>query len=296
MMHFRFDICTTTAAALLLCLATACGSEDDDVSGTGGSGVGAGAGGSEAGAGTGGIANGGGSGGGTANNGGAGAGQDQPIDLGTSGDYAILAKTGIDTVPPSVITGDIGCSPAAATYLTGFSLTADSTTTFANSPQVTGKVYASTYSSPTPSRLTTAISDMETAFTDAAGRDPDFTERGAGNIGGLTLAPGTYQWGTGVLIPSDVTLSGGASAVWIFQVAEDLTVANGVDVRLTGGAKPENIFWQVSGTVDVGTTAHVEGIVMSQTAITLGTGASINGRLLAQTAVNIQTSTVVEPD
>jgi hypothetical protein len=137
---------------------------------------------------------------------------------------------------------------------------------------------------------------METAFTDAAGREPDFTERGAGDIGGLTLVPGTYQWSTGLLIPTDVTLSGSATAVWIFQIAEDLTVANGADVLLTGGAQPRNVFWQVSGTVDVGTTAHVEGIVMSQTAITLGTGASINGRLLAQSAVNVRTSTVVEPD
>ena len=287
MMDFRSNISQPAAAALLLCFASACGSDDSDASGTGGA---------TAGAGAGGTSNVAGSGGGTANTAGAGAGQDRRIELGTSGNYAILAKTGIDTVPPSVITGDIGCSPAAATYITGFSLTADSTTKFATSPQVTGEVFASNYTSPTPSALTTAISDMETAFTDAAGRAPDFTEKGAGNIAGLTLVPGTYQWSTGLLIPTDVTLSGSSTAVWIFQVAADLTIGNGVDVLLAGGAQAKNVFWQVSGTVEVGTTAHVEGIVMSQTAITLGTGASINGRLLAQTAVNIQTSTVVEPD
>jgi hypothetical protein len=291
MMIFRSCIWKPAAATLLLSFTNACGDDDSDASGAGGSAAGTGTL-----AGAGGRANGGRSGGGTANMAGAGSGSDQAIDLGTSGDYAILAKTGIDTVPPSVITGDIGCSPAAATYVTGFSLTADSTTAFATSSQVTGKVYASSYASPTPSDLTTAISDMETAFTDAAGREPDFTERGAGNIGGLTLVPGTYQWSTGLLIPTDVTLSGDATAVWIFQVAEDLTVANGTDVLLAGGAQPENIFWQVSGTAELGTTAHLEGIVMSQTAITLGTGASINGRLLAQSAVNIRTSTVVEPD
>jgi len=288
---------TALATALTITIAmalAACGGDDDDATdatGTGGAAASAGTGGSAAGAGAGGLASNGGSGGGTA-----GAGQDRPIELGTSGDYAILAKTGIDTVPPSVITGDIGCSPAAATYITGFSLTADSTTTFATSPQVTGKVYASSYTSPTPSKLTTAISDMETAFTDAAGRAPDFTETGAGNVGGQTLVPGTYRWSTGLSIPTDVTLSGSSTAVWIFQVAEDLTIANGVDVLLAGGARPQNVFWQVSGNVEVGTTAHVEGIVMSQTAINLGTGASINGRLLAQTAANIRSSTVVEPD
>jgi len=308
MMNCRSLFSKPAATVLLLSFANACGDEADvsgTGSGTGGSAAGSGTGGSAAGSGRGGSGTGGsaaGSGRGGSSNGGgssggtAGAGQDPPVELGTSGDYAILAKTGIDTVPPSVITGDLGCSPAAATYVTGFSLTADTTTTFATSPQVTGKVYASSYTSPTPSKLTTAISDMETAFTDAAGRAPDFTEKGAGDIGGLTLVAGTYQWSTGLLIPTDITLTGSATAVWIFQIAENLTVANGVDVLLAGGALPKNIFWQVSGAVEVGTTAHLEGIVLSQTGITLGTGASINGRLLAQTAVNVQTSTVIEPD
>jgi hypothetical protein len=66
-------------------------------------------------------------------------------------------------------------------------------------------------------------------------------------------------------------------------------------VLLTGGAVPKNIFWQVAGRVELGTTAHLEGIALSQTAITLGTGASINGRLLAQTAVSLDSNTVVQP-
>jgi ice-binding like protein len=294
MMNYRSLFWKPAAAVLLLSFASACGDDEGDGTADGGSGTTARAG-SSGRAATGGSSNRAGSGGRTGNM--DVAGQARPVELGTADDYAILAKTGVDTVPPSVITGDVGCSPAAATYITGFSpLTADSTATFSSSPQVTGKVYASTYTAPTPSKLTTAIGDMETAFTDAAGRAPDFTEKGAGNIGGLTLVPGTYQWSTGLLIPTDVTLNGGASAVWIFQIAEDLTVANGTDVVLAGGASAKNIFWQVSGAVEVGTTAHLEGIVMSRTAITLGTGSSIKGRLLAQTAVNIQTSTVVEPN
>ena len=56
-----------------------------------------------------------------------------------------------------------------------------------------------------------------------------------------------------------------------------------------------NVFWQVSGLVDLDTTAHLEGVVLSQTSITLHTGASVNGRLLAQTAVAIDNSIIVEP-
>jgi len=217
------------------------------------------------------------------------------LDLGAAGGYAILAKSGISTVPTSAVTGDLGVSPAAATYITGFSLTMDSSNEFATSPQVTGNVYAADYSPPTPSDLTTAVGDMEIAYTDAAGRAPGTTELGAGNIGGMTLSPGVYKWGTGLLIPTDVTLSGDATGVWIFQIAQDLTMSSGAQVLLAGGAQPKNIFWQVAGLVDLGTTAHCEGVVLTQTSVTLRTGASINGRLMAQTAVDIDGSAVVEP-
>ncbi len=217
------------------------------------------------------------------------------VNLGTAGSYAVLSKSGISTVPTSAITGDIGVSPAAASYITGFSLTNDSTNVFATSPQVTGKLFASDYAAPTPSNLTTAVSDMQLAFTDAAGRAPSVTELGAGNIGGMTITRGVYKWGTGLLVPTDVTLSGSATDVWIFQIAQDLTVNGATKIVLAGGALAKNIVWQVAGAVSLGTTSHFEGIVLSQTSITLQTGASINGRLLAQTAVSMDSSTVVAP-
>ncbi len=217
------------------------------------------------------------------------------VNLGTAGAYAILAKSGVSTVPTSAITGDVALSPAAASYVTGFSLTSDATKVFATSPQVTGKIFASDYAAPTPSNLTTAVSDMELAFTDAAGRAPSVTELGAGNIGGMTITRGVYKWGTGVLVPTDVTLSGSATDVWIFQIAQDLTVNSATKITLAGGALAKNVIWQVAGAVSLGTTSHVEGIVLSQTSITLETGASINGRLLAQTAVSLDSSTVVAP-
>ena len=218
-----------------------------------------------------------------------------PVNLGSAKTFVILAESGISTVPIAVVTGNIGISPAAATFITGFSLSADATNVFSSSPQITGKVYASDYTPPTPFNLTTAIADMQTAFTDAAGRAPGVTELGAGNIGGMTIAPGVYKWGTGVLIPSDVTLQGTAADVWIFQIAQDLTMATSAKIILTGGALSKNIFWQVSGLVDLGATAHCEGVVLTKTSITLRTGASINGRLFAQTAANLDGSTVVEP-
>jgi hypothetical protein len=218
-----------------------------------------------------------------------------PVDLGTAGTFAILAKERVTNVPTSDITGNIGLSPAAASLFSGFAQDLPAGGAFSTAAQVTGNVYASDYAVPTPANLTTAIGDMEAAYTDAAGRPtPDHTELADGNIGGLTLPPGLYKWSGAVTIPGNVTLAGNANDVWIFQIAGGITQASGARVILSGTALPQNIFWQVAGIVAIGTTAHMEGVVLSQTAITLNTGATANGRLLAQTAVTLAGNTIVE--
>jgi ice-binding like protein len=219
-----------------------------------------------------------------------------PVNLGTAGGFVILTKTGVTTTGTTAIVGDMGVSPIVATSMTGFGLIADSTNTFSTSSLVTGKIYAADYAPPTPAKMTTAISDMETAFTDAAGRKtPNFTELGGGDISGKTLLPGLYKWGTGVLITNGVTLAGGPNDVWIFQIAGDLTVSNSAKVNLIGGAQAKNIFWQVSGQATLGTTADVKGIILSQTLISMNTGAKLSGRALAQTAVTLIANTITAP-
>ncbi len=218
------------------------------------------------------------------------------VNLGTSGNYVILAKTAISTVPTSAITGDIAVSPAAATYLTGFALTADATNVFSTATQITGKAFAANYAVPTPTNLTTAVGDMQTAYTDAAGRvNPKFLELGTGNIGGKTLMPGLYKWTSSVTMPSDVVISGGANDVWILQTSGDLNMSPATRITLAGGAQAKNIFWQVAGKVIIGTAAHFEGILLCKTQVTLETGASMNGRILAQTQVALQQATVTRP-
>jgi hypothetical protein len=218
------------------------------------------------------------------------------VDLHGAGGFVILSKSGISTVPPSAIKGNLGVSPAADDAITGFGLTADATKVFSTASQVTGQVFAANFEVPTPSNLTTAIADMQTAFTDAAGRAPKATELGMGNIGSMTLTAGVYKWGTGLLIPTDLTLTGSATDVWIFQISQNLTVSSAAKVVLTGGALARNVFWQVAGLADLDTTSHLEGIVLCQTSIALHSGATINGRLLAQTAVTLDHNTVVRPD
>lgn len=226
--------------------------------------------------------------------GGPGGNGPTPVALGAAGGYVILAQTGISTVPTSSITGNMGISPAAATFVTGFSLSLGSGAEFATSTQVSGNIYAPGYAAPTPTNLTAAIGAMQTAYTDAAGRTlPDHSELASGNIGGLTLPPGLYKWSSTITIPASVTLVGGPTDTWIFQTSGGLTQSTNTRVNLSGGALAENVVWQVAGVVTLGTGAHMEGRLFSQTAITLGTGARVNGRLYAQTAVSMASSTIV---
>ena len=225
------------------------------------------------------------------------------VPLGKAGDFAILTKTGVTTTGVTDVTGDMGTSPIAATAITGFTLTMDATNTYSTSPLVTGKVYAASYTSPTPSKMTTAISDMETAYKNAASREnPDELNLKAGLIEGETLAPGLYKWGSSVSFTSSLTFDGecvgpcvlGQEPVWILQMSGDLIVGSGAKVTLSGGAKAENIFWQVAGSTTLYTTAQMKGTILCATNIVFQTGSKLNGKALAQTAVTLDATTIVK--
>ncbi|MDD3174919.1 MAG: DUF4332 domain-containing protein [Candidatus Nanoarchaeia archaeon] len=221
-----------------------------------------------------------------------------PVDLGTAGDYVVLTKTGITTTGLTSIVGDIATSPIDSTAITGFGLILDSSGEFSTSSLVTGKIFAANYAEPTPTKLTTAVSDMETAYTDAAGRTlPDYTELYAGDITGKTLTPGLYKWGTDVLISaSGVTISGSPYDVWIFQIAGDLTVANDAIITLDGGAQAANIFWQVGGVTGaiLGTNSDFKGTILTAKGIVIQTDAVINVHALSQTAATLDGNSVTQ--
>ena len=220
------------------------------------------------------------------------------VDLGTAGNYAILAESGISTTGTTSVTGDMGIFPLEATYITGFDLILTAGAAYSTSSLVTGKIYAPSYAVPTPTNLNTAVNDMHTAFTTANGLAVDVTEYMAGNLNGQTLASGVYKWGTGLSITNGITLDGGGvdCAKFVFIIDQDLTVGDGAIITLANGAKADNIFWMVAGSgAMLGTTVQFQGNILSKTLISLNTGATINGRLLAQTAVTLDAAAVVKP-
>jgi hypothetical protein len=249
----------------------------------------------------------------------------QCVNLGTAANFVILAKTGIANAgvdatqgPPktpfkhSTITGDIGVNSWQNT-ITGFHLQEDPSNTFATSVEVDqtditdptatfvvrpqevfGRIFSTTDVAPTPATLATAVANRDLAYADAAGRTPGTTDVPAGSLSG-TLAPGVHRWTTAVTIPTTVTLSGNPTDVWIFQIAGNLTLATSARVILDGGAQRHNIFWQVAGTVSVGTDAHLTGVVLGASSIGLGTKSNCDCQLYPGTSLALDQNTVQAP-
>ncbi len=226
--------------------------------------------------------------------GGGGGGIGTPVPLGAAAGFTLLAKSGISTIPTSSITGNVGLSPAAASFLTGWSQVLDGSGVFSTSTQVNapGELFAADYAPPTPANLTVAVLAMQAAYTAAAAYIPNVINLGGGNIGGRTLPPGVYFFDTVLLIPLTLTLNGGPNDVWVFQTTGGITQSVGVQVVLTGGAQAKNVFWQSAGVVALQAGAVGAGIYLSQVNISLGLGATVNGQLYAQTAITLDAAVV----
>lgn len=233
-----------------------------------------------------------------------------PVDLLSLDNFAIVSKTGITDTGShaSSITGNIGSSPVTAAAMNGVFCSEMTGTIYGVDAAYVGSGSQTCFAGNPPSSNKTladnAVLDMGTAYADAAGRtNPVATELGAGNIGGMTLAPGLYKWSTDVTIPSSVTLSGGEHDVWIFQVAGNLDISSagslvsGTKVVLAGGAKAANVFWQVGGVTGatLGTYSTFNGTILAAKQVIMQTGAVLHGRALAQTQVTLDASVVSTP-
>ncbi len=216
------------------------------------------------------------------------------VNLGTAENFAILAGTGITNVPTSVITGNVGLSPAAGGNYAGLTLA-----------EVTGTIYAVDAFGPAgsvnnPGLLTTAKNDLTTAYLNAASRIPTQTFSTTDNqLGGQTLTSGVYAFGHGdtanltAASPLILDAQGDPNAVFIFQASSDLVTASNSTVSLINGAQACNVFWQVTSSATLGTGSTFVGTIMALTSITVTTDVTIQGRVLARNgAVTLDSDTI----
>lgn len=218
------------------------------------------------------------------------------VNLQTATPFAILAGTGVTDVPSSVITGNLGVSPATGASITGLTCA-----------EITGTIYTVDAAGPAcrvvnGPLMVTAKNDLTAAFVDAAGRTPVTTT--ATELGGTTKTAGVYDSnsttfqitaGAGPLV---IDGQGNPDAVFIFEMNADgtgLTVGPGSTVSLINGASACNVFWRVD-TATINTTAVFKGTILALNAITVANGANIEGRLLARNAnVTLIADTVTVP-
>lgn len=218
------------------------------------------------------------------------------VNLGTSENFAVLGGSQVTNVPTSIITGDVGLSPAAGSFYNGG----------VTSAQVSGAIYAADATGPAgsvvnPSLLTIAKNDLTAAYIDAAGRTPTTTfVAGDNQLGGQTLTPGVYAFGGATSAnltaasPLVLDAQNDPNAVFIFQASSDLVTASGSTVSLINGAQACNVYWKVTSSATLGTNSNFKGNILALTSATLLTGANVEGRVLARNgAVTLDSNTII---
>jgi hypothetical protein len=205
------------------------------------------------------------------------------VDLGTAGNFAVLGGSAVTNTGSTTLNGDLGVYP-------GTSITGQSSIT------VNGSVHT------TDAVAQQAQTDALNAYNVAAGLTP--TQSLSGNLGGLTLTAGVYNFSSSADLTGTLTLNdqGNPNALFVFQIGSALTTAAGSPgdpassvVTINGGSMPGcNVFWEVGSSATIGTYADFEGHILANQSITLNTGATIlDGSALAlNAAVTLDTNTI----
>ena len=226
--------------------------------------------------------------------------------FGSFGGAAGITNQGINTV----VGGNIGTT-AACTLITGFH---DAANVYTQTPLNVGAVNGSVYCAPpapgTASSMaiaTQALADAQAAYNALAALPPG-SDPGAGQLGGLVLAPGVYTaaGGTFGITTANLTLDaqGDANAVWVFQSAAGLTVGQPAlprSVLLLNGAQARNVFWQVGSAARIEDRSVMVGTIIAPAGVTISTAGQtaqtmLTGRAIGLTAsVTMVNTTVVAP-
>jgi len=210
--------------------------------------------------------------------------------LGMADSFAVLAATAITNIPASAISGDVGLSPAAGSSYTGLGVT----------DILTGTIYAVDATGPAgsisnPALLTTAKTDLISAYDALASQTCDVTYTGIKDLVGLTLAPGVYC-ADSFELSGNLTLNGAATDVWVFKSSSTLITSGTANVILTSGVEPCFVWWQVGSSATLATNSSLAGNILALTSISLATGADLAGRALARNgAVTMDQNTITRP-
>ncbi len=185
------------------------------------------------------------------------------VNLGTAANFGVLGGSTVTSTGATVITGDLGVSPGSA--ITGFP-----------PGLVNGTIYAG------GAVAVQAQSDAVIAYNTllAFAGAVDLTGQ---DLGGLTLTPGAYKFGTSAQLTGILILDGQGliNPGFVIQVGSTFTTASASSVLLINGANYDNVFFQVGSSATLGAGTDFSGNIIALTSDTLNAGATVNGRVIA---------------
>ena len=210
------------------------------------------------------------------------------VNLGFAARFGILAGVGVSNNAgfSEIRNMDVGISPGVRSSITGFP----------PAKIVNGAIYASDDLMPagTPAMLTQAKLDLTNAYLFVEGASYSAPITVAGDQGGKTLVAGIYKSTSTLLVQNgDLTLSGSATDVWIFQVASAFTTVGGAggSIILAGGALAKNVYWQTGSSATIGNYTNFNGNILALQSITMGAYSTATGRMLARNGSVVMTHT-----
>jgi len=179
--------------------------------------------------------------------------------LGRAIAFGILASTGITNVGATVELGDVGISPGSS--ITGFP-----------PGTITGTLHAG------DATAAGARSDALAAYGALVALAPTQNLSGV-NLGGQTLNAGVYRFDAAAVLTGTLTLDAqnDPNAVFVIQVGTSFTASAAAVVALANGAVPQNVFWVVGTTANVGAGATFLGALLALQGVTMGNLASATG-------------------
>ncbi len=198
------------------------------------------------------------------------------ISLGAAQQVAVLGSSTVTSAGPTLVIGNVALSSP------GVSITGFPPGTIVAGSQYIGAGLAN--DAHTDASAAYAQVAGETLTTDLSGQD----------LGGMTLTPGVYYFGTAAQLSGTLILDtdGDPNAAFHFQIGSTLTTDPNSVVSLLNG-NTVNIFWQVGTSATIGADSTFYGNILVDQSITVNSGATINGRAIAiNAAITLSTNTI----
>ncbi|MGK0224454.1 MAG: hypothetical protein ACI9ON_003707 [Limisphaerales bacterium] len=202
------------------------------------------------------------------------------VDLGSAESFSVLGASTVTNTGMTTLDGNLGV--CAGTAITGFYGT--------NENDGPGTFTGSSHQADTVAQQ--AQADALAAYIHLSGMvvDQDLTGQ---DLGGLTLAPGVYNFSSSAFLTGTLTLDGPGD--YVFLMGSTLVTASNSFVNCINGANPYNgVFWRVGSSATLGTGTSFGGTIIAQASNTLTTGASVQGRVIALVgAVTLDSNNIV---